>query len=106
MLHQGALCEGLRGLRECGIELSLRLRDVQARRDAGIVALFGEAERTRIGFHRLIEDGAVAVEAAQLNVVLHQLRDQRETRVLEVRAVECSPAPAARSARDARSRGP
>ena len=85
MLHQGALCERLRRLGECRIELSLRLRDVQTGRDAGIVALLGEGERTRISFHRFIEDGTVAVEAAQLNVVLHQLRDQREARVLEVR---------------------
>ena len=85
MLHQRALRERLRRLGARGIELSLRLRDVEAGCDAGVVALLGEAERARIGFHRLIEDRAVAVEAAQLNVILDQLRDQRQARVLEIR---------------------
>ena len=77
VFHQRALSEGLRRLGACGIELGLRLRDVEAGGDAGIVALLGELERARIGLYRLIEDLAVAIEAAQLNVILDQLRDQR-----------------------------
>ena len=49
------------------------------------MALLGEAERARIGLHGLIEDRAVAVEAAQLNVIIDQLRDQREASILEIR---------------------
>ena len=44
VLHQRALSEGLRGLRAGHIELGLRLRDIQARSDAGIVALLRETE--------------------------------------------------------------
>ena len=43
------------------------------------------AERARIGLDRLIEDRAVAVEAAQLNVIVDQLRDQRQASILEIR---------------------
>ena len=42
-------------------------------------------ERARIGLHRLVEDRAVAVEAAQLNVIVDQLRDQRQASILEIR---------------------
>ena len=42
-------------------------------------------ERARIGLHRLVEDRAVAIQAAQLNVIVDQLRDQREARILEIR---------------------
>jgi hypothetical protein len=38
-----------------------------------------------IGLHRLIEDRAVAIEAAQLNVILDQLRDQRQASILKIR---------------------
>ena len=85
VFHQRALSEGLRRLRACGVELRLRLRDVEAGCDAGIVALLGELERARIGLDGLIEDRAVAIEAAQLNVIIDQLRDQRQARILEIR---------------------
>src|ERR1700693_2179445 len=85
MLPQGALSERLRGLRPCDIELGLRLRDIETGCDAGIVTLLGEAERARIGLHRLIENRAVAIEAAQLNVIVNQLRDQRQSGILEIR---------------------
>ncbi len=85
MFHQRPLGERLRRLGACGIELSLRLRDVEAGRDAGAMALVGEAERPRIGRHRLVEDGAVAVQTAQLNVIVDQLCDQQQARILEVR---------------------
>jgi hypothetical protein len=85
MFHQRALRERLRRLGARGIELGLRLRDIEAGRDAGIVALLGERERARIGLHGLIEDRAVAVEAAQLNVIIGQLRDQRKAGILQIR---------------------
>jgi hypothetical protein len=56
MFHQRALTERLRRLGACGIELSLRLRDVEAGCDAGIVALLGKTDRTGIGFDRLAEN--------------------------------------------------
>src|SRR5665213_2139385 len=84
MFHQSALSERLSGLRASGIELGLRLGDIEAGCDAGIVTLLGEAERARVGCYRLIEDRAVAVEAAQLNVIVDQLRDQRKASILEV----------------------
>ncbi len=49
------------------------------------MALLGKLQRARKGGHRVIEDGAVAIEAAQLNVIVDQLRDQREPGVLEIR---------------------
>ncbi len=85
VFHQRALRESLRRLGTCGIELRLCLRDVEAGCDAGVVALLGEAERARIGFDRLIEDRTLAVEAAQLNVIVDELRDQRQPRILEIR---------------------
>ena len=75
MLHQCALSQGLRRLGAGSIQLGLRLRDVEARGDAGIVALLGELERACVGLYRLIEDLAVAVEAAQLNVIVNELRN-------------------------------
>jgi hypothetical protein len=42
VFHQRALRERLRRLGARGIELSLRLRDVEAGCDAGIVALLGQ----------------------------------------------------------------
>jgi hypothetical protein len=39
VFHQRALSERLRRLRACGIELGLRLRNIETGRDAGIVAL-------------------------------------------------------------------
>ena len=42
MFHERALREGLRRLGACRIELGLRLRDVEAGCDAGIMALLGE----------------------------------------------------------------
>ena len=44
----------------------------------------GKAERARVDGHGLVEDGTVAVEAAQLHVIVDQLRDQRESRILEI----------------------
>jgi len=85
VFHQRALGERLRRLGACGIELSLRPANVEAGCDAGIVALLGEADRARIGCDRLVENRAVAVQAAQLNVIADQLRDQRQASILEIR---------------------
>src|ERR1700739_1688475 len=48
------------------------------------VALFSNAKRSRRGSDGLVEDRAVAVQAAQLDVIIGQLCDQRETGVLEI----------------------
>jgi len=85
VFHQRALTERLRRLGACDIDLSLRLRDVEAGCDAGAEALLGEADRARIGFDRLVENRAVAVQATQLNVIADQLRDQRQASILEIR---------------------
>ena len=84
MLHQCALSKGLLCLGACGIELRLRLRDVEPWSDAGVVTFFGETQRASVVLHRLIEDCAGAVEAAQLDIIPHQLRDQRQAGVLQI----------------------
>ncbi len=77
MFHQGALGESLRRLRGCHVELRLCLRDIEACGDAGIVTLLRQAQRVCVGFDRIIEYRAIAVETAQLNVVIDQLGDER-----------------------------
>ncbi len=85
MFHQCALGERLCLLRTGDIELGLRLRDIEAGGDAGAVALLGQDDRARVGLHGVVENRVLAVQAAQLDVVVGQLRDQRQPRVLEVR---------------------
>ena len=45
MFHERALSERLRRLGSGGVELGLRLGDIEAGGDARIVALLGQAER-------------------------------------------------------------
>jgi hypothetical protein len=85
VLHQRPLRKRLLHLGARGIELGLRLRDVESGCDAGVVPLHGETERSGVGLHGLVQNGAVAVEAAQLNVIIDQLRDQRQARILKIR---------------------
>jgi hypothetical protein len=44
-----------------------------------------KAERAHICLHTLPEDRAVVVEAAKLNVIVDQLRDQRKAGILKIR---------------------
>ena len=53
--------------------------------DAGAVALLGEGERMVVGLDRIVEDRILAVEAAQLHVIVNELGEQRQARVLQVR---------------------
>ena len=85
MLHESALREELRLLRACRVELRLCLCDVETCGDARAMALLGESERMGVGLHRIVENRILTVEAAQLHVVVDQLGEQRQTRILEVR---------------------
>ena len=85
MLHLRAQRQYLRILRTRYVELRLRARDIQARGDASVVPLLGQIECVAIGFYRVVENRAVAIEAAQLDVVA---REFRQNAILTFRARE------------------
>ncbi len=71
------LRQGLRCLRLCRSQLRLRLGHIQPGRNPRIMTLGRERERARIRLHGVIEQGAGAIEAAQLDIVIRQLRRER-----------------------------
>ena len=89
MFHQRALRQCLRVLRARHIELGLCTRHIQARRDAAIVPLFGQIQCTAIGLHRVVENRAIAVETAQLDIVVDKLGNEAEACVFQIRRCRC-----------------
>ena len=69
-----------------GVELGLRLRDVDTRRDALVVPRRGELHGTFVGRHRRFEQRDLRIEPAQLEVVHRQLGLAAEERRLHVGA--------------------
>ena len=85
MLEQRALSQGLGGLRTRGVELGLRLCDIQSRSDARAVPLLGQPDGAIEGLNGLVQYRDFAVETAQLDVVVHKLGEQRQAGVFEIR---------------------
>ncbi len=73
---EGALREYLLGLRARRGELRLCLGDVKTRGDTRAMTLFRDLECAVEGGDGIVENGILAIETAQLHVIIDQLRKQ------------------------------
>src|SRR6185436_18361435 len=91
VLELRALHAQVEALRARRVELRLGLHDVQARDDAGIVAVARHLQGLAIGVGGLVEQRFLRVERAQLEVVLRQRRLREQPRVDEVARARLRP---------------